>query len=86
MRQIIFVRIASILYYQGITEMDPTVQVMETELQLDKIVGCNALKKEEFVDNVIVVWCAKSPGSQNVSIGGSDQHATVLRYHQWVSY
>ncbi len=126
MRPIIFVRIASMLYYQGITDKDSPVNggsyvketgqahecfnfapaeledgrkvclgyaqltggsdTKEPELHIEKIVGCNALKKEEFVDNVIVVWCAKSPGSQNVRGVGFYQHATVFRYHQWVYF
>ena len=48
--------------------------------------GFSKISGQEFVDNVIVVWCAKSPGSQNVRVVGFYQHATVFRYHQWVYF
>ncbi len=58
MRPIIFVRIASILYYQGITDKDPPVNAKEPELHIEKIVGCNALKigdlEETYMIDLIV--------------------------------
>lgn len=49
------------------------------ELHIENIVGCSTLKKEAQVDDVIVVWCSKARGSQNMRVVGFYKHATVYR-------
>lgn len=45
---------------------------------IEKIEGCSALKKEPFVDDVLVVWCAKRERG-DVTVVGWYKHATVWR-------
>lgn len=52
------------------------------QIRIENIVGCNLLKKEEFVDDVTVVWCAKANGCKSTRVVGFYKHATVFRHMQ----
>ena len=56
------------------------------QLKIENIVGCEAFKKAEAVDNVIVVWCAKAERSNNIRVVGFYKNATVYRYSQYADF
>ncbi|MDA3845389.1 MAG: hypothetical protein PF505_02435 [Vallitaleaceae bacterium] len=39
------------------------------EMHIEKIEGCNAVKNEEYVDDVLIVWCARSYTNESVVVG-----------------
>ena len=45
---------------------------------IEKLEGCEALRREPFVDDVLVVWCAKRDRG-DVTVVGWYKHATVWR-------
>ena len=45
-------------------------------LHIEKIEGCSAMKKEPFVDDVLVIWCAKRDRG-DITVVGWYKHATV---------
>ncbi len=47
-------------------------------LHIEKIQGCTALSKEPYVDDVLVIWCAKRERGTTTVVGWY-QHATVWR-------
>ena len=47
-------------------------------LHVEKIDGCASMSKEPFVDDVLVVWCAKRDRG-DVTVVGWYKHATVWR-------
>ena len=47
-------------------------------LHIEKIEGCDAMRKEPLVDDVLVVWCAKRDYG-DVTVVGWYKHATVWR-------
>lgn len=49
---------------------------------IEKIVGCEALKKADSVDDVTVVFCAKPQNGKTTRIVGFYKHATVFREYQ----
>lgn len=58
----------------------------ETQLKIENIVGCEALKNEDYVEGVTVVWCAKACGSKSIRVVGFYKNATVFRYGQYLSF
>ena len=42
----------------------------EQELHIENIVGCHNFKKDELINDVIVVWCSKANSSQNMRVVG----------------
>lgn len=50
------------------------------QLHIEKIKGCELLKKADKVDDVLVVWCATSDTKECVVVGWY-KHATVYRYY-----
>ena len=47
-------------------------------LHIEKIEGCASLKQEPFVEDVLVVWCAKRDRG-DITVVGWYKHATVWR-------
>ena len=47
-------------------------------LHIEKIEGCESLRKEPLVDDVLVIWCAKRDYG-DVTVVGWYKHATVWR-------
>lgn len=68
-------------YCLGFVETKSTRKDRKNELHIEKIQGCEALKNEEAVEDVLVVWCATTP-REETSIMGWYQHATVYRHYQ----
>ena len=48
---------------------------------IEKISGCTLALNEEFVDDVLVVWCATTDRNV-ISVVGWYEHATVYRHYQ----
>ena len=52
------------------------------QMRIENIAGCELLKKEEAVDDVLVVYCAKHPAHKFTTVVGWYKHATVFRHYQ----
>ena len=53
-------------------------------LHIEKIEGCEAMKKEPFVEDVLVIWCAKRD-QRDITVVGWYKHAAVWRDLQdWI--
>ena len=52
------------------------------QMRIENIAGCELLKKEEEVDDVLVVYCAKHPAHKFTTVVGWYKHATVFRHYQ----
>ena len=50
-------------------------------LHIEKIEGCAAMKKESFIEDVLVIWCAtRNLGDKtDITVVGWYKHATVFR-------
>lgn len=57
-----------------------------SQIRIENIVGCDAMKHEDKVDGVTVVWCAKAHNSQNIRVVGFYKNATVYRYGQQLEF
>ncbi len=55
---------------------------MESELHIENIIGCSLMEQGEKLEDVTVVWVAKSPGSKHMRCVGFYKHATVFRKAQ----
>ena len=125
MKTIIFVRVADMKYYQGITEKDepinggayvketqkahecynfnPVVQEGEEfekcigffmmiggngvgQLHIEKMPGCEAMKKEEQINDAIVIFVSKARNSKNMRVVGFYKNATVFRYPHCMTF
>lgn len=51
------------------------------QTHIEKIHGCKSLRKENYADDVIVVWCAKNPQGKTCVIGWY-KNATVCRFYE----
>lgn len=52
------------------------------QIKLENIVGCSGCQKEEAIDGVTVVWCAKANSSKHMRVVGFYKNATVYRHYQ----
>ena len=52
------------------------------QMRIENIAGCELFKKEESVDDVLVVYCAKHPAHKFTTVIGWYKHATVYRHYQ----
>lgn len=90
--RVLFCNITRMDYYKGIVPgvdepHDGGSYVKETkstkggrnQLHSENISGCRALGKEETVEDVLVVYCAKHPFHNFASVVIWYQHATVYR-------
>ncbi len=68
-------------YCLGFVETKTTSKTKRNELHIEKIDGCELIKKEDSVDGVLVVWCATTDLNET-SIIGWYQDATVYRFYQ----
>ena len=125
MKPIIFIRVADMKYYQGITKkdtpfnggtyveetgmahecynFDPIVQDDEdiekcigffmmiggngvNQLHVEKMPGCEAMKKEEMINDALVVFVSKARDSKNMRVAGFYKNATVFRYPHHMTF
>ena len=57
-----------------------------SQLHIERIEGCQACAKEEFVDNVLVVYCAAHPAYGHTAVVGWYRDALVYRRHQCAEF
>lgn len=80
----VFDRFEKETYCRGFVETKSTVKDRKNELHIENIRGCELLKKEDTVEDVLVVWCAtqkqEDTGKNKAVIVGWYQHAAVYRY------
>lgn len=69
-------------YCMGFVEPKSNREKRNT-LHLERIDGCELLKREPLVSNVLIVWCATRQ-QNDLTVVGWYNHATVLReLHEW---
>ena len=75
-------------YCIGFVEKKSTNGKTINQLNIEKIEGCAALKKEQEVDDVLVVYCAKYPDSfaNETYVVGWYKHATVYRNYAQINF
>ena len=125
MRPVVFVRVADMKYYQGITDQDspvnggsyvndtgrahacynfePLVQDGEDyekclgffmmaggngsgQLHIERIPGCEALKHEDSIDGVTVIFVSKALTSKSMRVVGFYKDAVVYRYPHYMNF
>lgn len=52
------------------------------QFRIERIYGCSSLRREDFADDVIVVWCATHPEQGHSCVVGWYNHATVCRFYE----
>lgn len=52
------------------------------ELHIEKMPGCELMKKEDKIEDAIVVFCSKAVNSKTMRAVGFYKHATVFRWQQ----
>lgn len=125
MKPIIFVRVADMKYYRGITIQDtpynggsyvkdtgnahecfnfaPVIEKGQDyekcigfsmisagrgvgQLHIEKICGCELLKKEEVAEDVHVVFVSKASGAKTMRVVGFYKNARVYRYPHFMEF
>ena len=56
------------------------------ELHIENIIGCAGAKKEDVINDVIVVWCAKENDHRSTRVVGWYRNATVYRFGQVLQF
>lgn len=52
------------------------------QMHIEKIMGCELCKNEDFIEDVLVIYCAKHPAHKFTTVVGWYKHATVFRHYQ----
>lgn len=75
-------------YCLGFVETKSTNGKTVNQLNIERIEGCSALKKEPEVDDVLVIYCAKYPDSlaNETYVIGWYKHATVYRNYARINF
>jgi hypothetical protein len=75
-------------YCLGFVETKSTNINTRNQLNIEKIDGCELCKKENEVEDVLVIYCAKYPDSmvQETYVVGWYRHATVYRYYETLEF
>ena len=75
-------------YCLGFVETKSTNKNTRNQLKIEKIDGCELCKKENEVEDVLVIYCAKYPDSmvQETYVVGWYKHATVYRYYETLEF
>ena len=72
-------------YCIGFVETKSSRSDKRNSLHIERINGCQEMKKEPFVDDVLVIWCATTMLNET-SIVGWYQHATVYRRYESIEF
>lgn len=73
-------------YCLGFVETKETFSGTRNQLHIEKIDGCELCVKDEFVEDVLVVYCATHPSHGFTAVVGWYQHATVYRKYMEVGF
>lgn len=65
----------------GFFETKSNKKDKRNQLHIENIIGCELMKNEDSVDDVLVVWCATARDNMPVVVGWY-KHATVYRHYQ----
>lgn len=68
-------------YCLGFVETKSTLRSQRNELHIENISGCEMMKNDEFIEDVLVVWCATTDLNET-SIVGWYKNATVFRNYE----
>ncbi|MGD9567093.1 MAG: hypothetical protein AB7V48_02030 [Sedimentibacter sp.] len=72
-------------YCLGFVETKSTSKIKSNELHIENISGCELLKKEKFVEDVLVVWCATTDLNET-SVVEWYKNATVFRNYERIEF
>lgn len=72
-------------YCLGYVEIKQT-KSSKNQLHIEKIDGCEEYTKENQVEDVLVVYCAKHPAYGFTTVVGWYNHATVFRNYQEINF
>ncbi len=72
-------------YCLGFVETKSTRMNKVNELHIEKIKGCETLRQDSEVEDVLVIWCATTMLNET-SVVGWYRHATVYRTYQSVEF
>ena len=56
------------------------------QMHIENIPGCKGLKKENEVEDVIVVFCSKAPGKEGMTVVGFYKNAVAYRFEQFMPF
>lgn len=73
-------------YCLGFVETKATSGSKVNQLHIERIEGCAACGREEFVDDVLVVYCAAQPSYHFTTVVGWYKHARVFRGYQLAEF
>lgn len=73
------------LYCLGFIETKKT-KSKGYQLNIEKINGCESYSNQDYVDDVLVIYCAKHPAHNFTTVVGWYKHATVYRYYQRMEF
>ncbi len=75
-------------YCLGFVETKSTSGAKTNQLNIEKIGGCELLKKEKEAEDVLVIYCAPYPltDTNETYIVGWYKHATVYRYYETIEF
>lgn len=75
-------------YCLGFVETKSTNKNTKNQLNIEKIDGCELSKKDNEIEDVLVLYCAKYPDSmvQETYVVGWYKHATVYRYYETLEF
>lgn len=72
-------------YCLGYVEIKPA-KANKNQLLIENINGCEDFINQDFVEDVLVIYCANHPAHNFTTIVGWYKHATVYRYYQEVEF
>ncbi len=71
------------LYCLGFFETKSYNGKESNQMRIENISGCELCGNEEFVEDVLVIYCAKHPAHNFTTVVGWFNHATVYRHYQY---
>ncbi|MDI9487898.1 MAG: hypothetical protein QM222_00985 [Bacillota bacterium] len=72
-------------YCLGFVETQ-NLKVKNKQLHIEKIKGCEEYNSKESVEDVLVIYCAKHPAHNFITVVGWYKYATVYRYYQQMEF
>lgn len=72
-------------YCLGFVETKNTSKHKTNDLHIEKISGCDMMKDEDYVKDILVIWCATTDLNET-SVMGWYKNATVYRTYQEVDF
>lgn len=70
----------------GYVRLSQSSENKTSEFHIEKINGCEHMEKEPYIDDVTVVWCAKSNRIDGMRVVGWYTNATALRNPEFAEF